>query len=51
MKNYIKPGQKLPLYGVGPMIVFGMGVVTAIGIILFPYVWTIGVMEPLWVLL
>ena len=37
MKNYIKKGQKLPLYGVGPMIVFGMDAVTAIGIILFAY--------------
>ena len=35
MKNFVKEGQKLPLYGVGPMIVFGMGIVTAIGIILF----------------
>ena len=32
MKNYVKEGQKLPLYGVGPMIAFGMGTVTAIGI-------------------
>lgn len=51
MKNYIKKGQKLPLYGVGPMIVFGMGAVTAIGIILFAYVWKIGVLEAPWALL
>ncbi len=51
MKNYVKEGQKLPLYGVGPMIVFGMGAVTAIGIILFAYVWKIGVLETPWVLL
>ena len=51
MKDYVKEGQKLPLYGVGPMIVFGMGVVTAIGIILFPYVWKIGVIKTPWVLL
>ena len=49
MKNYIKKGQKLPLYGVGPMIVFGMGAVTAIGIILFACVWKIGVLEASWV--
>ena len=48
MKNYVKEGQKLPLYGVGPMIVFGMGAVTAIGIILFSYVWKIGVLETPW---
>ena len=51
MKNYVKKGQKLPLYGVGPMIVFGMGAVTAIGIILFAYVLKIGVLETPWVLL
>ena len=50
MKNYIKEGQKLPLYGVGPMIVFGMGTVTAIGIILFAYVWEIGTLEAPWAL-
>ena len=49
MKNYVKEGQKLPLYGVGPMIVFGMGAVTAIGIILFAYVWKICVLETFWV--
>ena len=45
MKNYVKEGQKLPLYGVGPMIVFGMGMVTATGIILFAYVWKTGALE------
>ena len=49
MKNYVKEGQKLPLYGVGPMIVFGMGAVTVIGIILFAYVWKTGVLETSWV--
>ena len=50
MKNFVKEGQKLPLYGVGPAIVLGMGAVTAIGIILFAYVWKIGVLETPWVL-
>ena len=51
MKNYVKEGQKLPLYSVDPMIVFGMGSVTAIGIILFAYVWKTGVLETPWALL
>ena len=51
MKNYVKKGQKMPLYGIGQMIVFAMGAVTAIGIILFSYVWKIGVLETPWVLL
>ena len=50
MKNYVKEGQKLPLYGVGPMIVFGMGMVTATGIILFAYVWKTGTLEAPWAL-
>ena len=51
MKNYVKKGQKMPLYGIGQMIVFAMGAVTVIGIILFSYVWKIGVLETPWVLL
>ena len=50
MKNFVKEGQKLPLYGVGPTIVFGMGALTAIGIILFAYIWKTGVLEGPWVL-
>ena len=50
MKNYVKEGQKLPLYGVGPMIVFGMGMVTAIGIILFACAWKTGILEGPWAL-
>ena len=51
MKNYVKKGQKLPLYGVGPMLVFAMGAVTAIGIILSAYVWKTGILEGPWALL
>ncbi len=49
MKNYRKKGQKLPLYGVGPAIVFGMGAVTAAGVILFAHVRKTGVLEGPWV--
>lgn len=31
---YMKEGQKLPLFGVGPYIVYGMAMVNVIGIIL-----------------
>ena len=34
MKNYVREGQKLPLFGVGPYIVYGMAAVTIVGIIL-----------------
>ena len=51
LKNYMKEGQKLPLFGVGPYIVYGMGLVTVVGIILFGYVFKIGILESPWILL
>ena len=51
LKNYMKEGQKLPLFGVGPYIVYGMGVVTVVGIILSGYVFKIGILESPWVLI
>ncbi len=48
MKNYVKEGQKLPLYGVGPYIVYGMATVTAVGIVLFSYVFRIGTLSAPW---
>jgi hypothetical protein len=38
LKNYTKEGQKLPLFGIGPYLIYGMGVFTAICIVLFAYV-------------
>ena len=43
LKNYMKEGQKLPLFGVGPYIVYGMAAVNLIGVILFGYVFKIGI--------
>ena len=31
LKNYTKEGQKLPLFGVGPYIVYGMAMVDLYG--------------------
>lgn len=50
LKNYMKEGQKLPIFGVGPYIVYGMGMVTAIGIILFGYVFKVGILETPWIM-
>ncbi len=50
MKNYVKDGQKLPLYGVGPYIVYGMAACTILGIILFSYVFKVGILSGSWVL-
>lgn len=51
LKNYVKDGQKLPLFGVGPYIVYGMAIVNIIGIILFGYVFKIGTLEAPWTVL
>ena len=50
LKNYVKDGQKLPLFGVGPYIVYGMAIVNIIGIILFGYVFNIGILAAPWIL-
>ncbi len=50
LKNYTKEGQKLPLFGVGPYIVYGMLAVNAVGIILFGYVFRIGILDAPWIL-
>lgn len=50
MKNYNKEGQKLPLFGIGPYMIFGMGVVTLMGIVLFGYILKIGVLEAPWIM-
>lgn len=49
MKNYVREGQKLPLYGVGPYIVYGMAAVTIVGIILCGYVLKIGTLDGPWI--
>ena len=51
LKNYVKEGQKLPLYGVGPAIVLGMAAVTLAAVVLFHYILKIGILSGPWVLL
>ncbi len=51
LKNYMKEGQKLPMFGVGPYIVYGMAMVNLIGIILFGYVFKIGILDSPWILI
>ena len=51
LKNYMKEDQKLSLFGVGPYIVYGMAMVNLIGIILFGYVFKIGILDSPWMLI
>lgn len=49
LKNYVKKGQKLPLFGVGPYLIYGIGLLTALFIVLFGYVLRIGILDGIWV--
>lgn len=49
LKNYVKKGQKLPLFGVGPYLIYGIGLFTALVIVLFGYILKIGILDGIWV--
>ena len=49
LKNFVKEGQKLPLYGVGPYIVYGLVMVSILGIVFFGYIFKIGILEEPWI--
>lgn len=51
MKNYVKEGQKLPMFGIGPYLVGGMGLVTVIGIFLSGNVLKSGILDGIWTIL
>jgi protein-S-isoprenylcysteine O-methyltransferase Ste14 len=49
LKNYLKEGQKLPLFGIGPHLIYGIGLFTVICVIMFVYVFKIGNLSGNWV--
>ena len=51
MKNFIKEGQKLPLFGIGPYMISGMVIVTVLGIIFLGHIFKIGILGFPWVLI
>ena len=51
MKNFIKEGQKLPLFGIGPYMISGMVIVTILGIIFLGHVFKIGILGIPWTLI
>lgn len=51
MKNFVKEGQKLPLYGVGPYIVYAMAAVTILWIVLCSYIMKMGVLYSPWIMI
>ena len=48
MKNFVKEGQKLPLYGIGPWLILGMGALACVGMVLAVYVFHSGTVTGGW---
>ena len=50
MKNYVTKEQKLPLFGIGPYLVFAMALLTFVGIILSGNVLRSGIVSGVWII-
>lgn len=50
LKNYVKEGQKLPMFGIGPYLIYGIAFLNAIVIVLAYYVFKVGILEGAWIL-
>lgn len=48
MKDFIREGQKLPLWGIGPRLIWGMAAVGLVEIVLFCSVLRIGAVDTPW---
>ncbi|MBQ1327488.1 MAG: isoprenylcysteine carboxylmethyltransferase family protein [Eubacterium sp.] len=49
LKNYSKEGQKLPMFGIGPYLIYGVAFLNAVVIVLTSYVFKVGILEDIWV--
>lgn len=49
LKNYSKEGQKLPMFGIGPYLIYGIAFLDAMVIILTSYVFKVGILKDVWV--
>ena len=49
MKNYVKEGQKLPLFGIGPYLITGMGAITLAFMILSKSILSSGLLGGMWI--
>ncbi len=49
LKNYSKERQKLPMFGIGPYLIYGIALLNALVIVLASYVLKIGILENIWV--
>ena len=51
MKNFVKEGQKLPLFGIGPFLIYGIVLLNIIVLVLTHYVFHIGILTGVWIYL
>ena len=51
MKNYVKDNQKLPLFGIGPYLVFAMAALTLVGILLSGNILSSGIVFGAWIII
>ncbi|MCR5771709.1 MAG: isoprenylcysteine carboxylmethyltransferase family protein [Butyrivibrio sp.] len=51
LKNYTKKEQKLPLFGIGPALMLGIGAFSAVSMILAVYVFKIGELPGIWIII
>ena len=49
LKNYSKEGQKLPMFGVGPYLIYGIAFLNALVIFLASYIFKVGILKNIWV--
>ena len=49
LKNFTKEGQKLPMFGIGPYLIYGIALLNAVVIALSAYVFKIGTLGDFWI--
>ena len=49
MKNFVKENQKLPLYGIGPYLALGIALLHLFAVIMFSYVFKVGILSGNWI--
>ena len=51
MKNFVNESQKLPMFGIGPYLILGIGIITLIGMILSGTLLKGGILYGSWIIL
>ena len=49
LRNYTKEGQKLPMFGIGPYLIYGIAFLNAAAVVLAAYVFKTGTLGGAWI--